>query len=266
MITMHRTGYNPEDEPVRVIQPSRLSASMISPAREEVPVELADEKAADPIKNISEIDAVCHYLIENERWRDYMLFVVGINFGLRVSDLRELRFCDLINDDLSFKETFPVFEKKTRNTRKRKKNRYITINKAAMDAVMLYLDNVDGVSLSDYMFRSESPNGKDLNRPLTARNINRILKQIADAVGLTMSVSSHTLRKTFCYHQMLMSGNDPRKLLLLQKMMGHSSMAQTLQYIGLTQEEMVDAYKSLNLGLRTSSAVGATAIMESEAV
>ena len=56
------------------------------------------------------------------------------------------------------------------------------------------------------------------------------------------------MRKTFAYHQMVMSGNDPRKLLLLQKMFGHSSAGQTLDYIGITGEEIEKAYEDLNLG------------------
>ena len=47
---------------------------------------------------------------------------------------------------------------------------------------------------------------------------------------------------------MVMSNNDHRKLLLLQKMMNHSSPAQTLDYIGITAEEIEAAYKELNLG------------------
>ncbi len=47
---------------------------------------------------------------------------------------------------------------------------------------------------------------------------------------------------------MLMSNNDGRKLLLLQKIFNHSSPAQTLDYIGITSEEIEEAYKKLNLG------------------
>ena len=104
-----------------------LNAGLIAPATEDVNEELAVEHAAEPIKNIEDINLISDYLIENKRYRDNMLFVVGINFGLRCSDLRVLRFGNIINDNLTFKNCFPVFEKKTRNTRKRKKNRYITI-------------------------------------------------------------------------------------------------------------------------------------------
>lgn len=54
--------------------------------------ELAKEHAAEPIKNMEDIIRVSQYLIGGKRFRDNMLFIVGINFGLRVSDLRMLRF------------------------------------------------------------------------------------------------------------------------------------------------------------------------------
>ena len=80
------------------------------------------------------------------------------------------------------------------------------------------------------------------------KSVDRILKAIADELEIDCKVATHTLRKTFAYHQMLMSNNDPRKLLLLQKMFGHSSAAQTLDYIGITGEEIEEAYMNLNLG------------------
>lgn len=226
----------------------QLSEDLISPATEQTVRMIAVDHSAEPIKKVEDIMKIKQYLIDNGRYRDNMLFIVGINFGLRASDLRMLRFSDLINDNLTFKETFPVFEKKTRNTRKRKKNRYITINNAVIEAATLYLENTPNVTLSDFLFKSESRNSADKNEPLTVRSMDRLLKGIANDVGLSMRVSTHTLRKTFCYHQMLISHNDTRKLLLLQKMLNHSSPVQTLEYIGITAEEIEDAYRNLNLG------------------
>lgn len=67
---------------------------------------------------------------------------------------------------------------------------------------------------------------------------------------------------------MLISGNDSRKLLLLQKIMGHSSVEQTLDYIGITREEIADAYKELNLGMTTAAdaPIREAVIIEREAV
>lgn len=242
----------------------KLAAGLIAPAIEEVEEQLATEHAAEPIKSMDDIFAISNYLIGSGRYRDNMLFIVGINFGLRVSDLRELRFSNLITDNLVFKDSFPVFEKKTRNTRKKKKNRYITINNAVIEAVTLYLQNTENVCLSDYMFRSESNNGAALNRPISIKSIDRILKGLASDLGLTVKMSTHTLRKTFCYHQMVMSHNDHRKLLLLQKILNHSSPAQTLAYIGITAEEIDEAYRALNLGSAKHNYLVGGAIYERE--
>ena len=241
----------------------KLSDGIIAPAREEVECEIAPEHSAEAIKSMDDIRRISRYLIENERWRDNMLFIVGINFGLRVSDLRLLRFSNLINDNLTFRESFPVFETKTRNTRKRKINRYITINDAVIDAVTLYLEHTPNVSLSDYMFRSESTNGLDDGRPLNRSSIFVIFQKLANELDLNIRFSTHTLRKTFAYWIMVQGGNDQRRLLLLQKMFGHSSPEQTLHYIGIDREEISEAYKNLNLG-RTEECLVDSKIVEFE--
>ena len=242
----------------------KLARGLIAPAAEQIQSDIAPEHAAEPIKNIDDIYRVTEYLIENKRWRDNMLFIVGINFGLRASDLRMLRFSNLINENLTFKESFPVFEKKTRNTRSRKKNRYITVNDAVIEAVTLFLENTPGVSLSDYMFRSESNRGGNKNEPLSVRAIEYILKGIASDLDLNIKISTHTLRKTFCYWMMVRGNNEPRRLLLLQKMLGHSTMLQTLTYIGLDAEEISDAYKSLDLGSKGYKYIAGNDILEQE--
>lgn len=235
---------------IATLQQSRreLKAGMIAPAIEDTAYEIANEHTSEPIKDINDIYAISNWFTAQGRFRDNMLFIVGINFGLRVSDLLTLRFSHLIDDSFRFKTTFPILEKKTKNTRKVRKNRYITINNAVVDAVTLYLENTPGTRLSDYMFRSESNHGCNVNKPMHRNSVERILKEAASAVGLQCKVATHTLRKSFAFHQMLMSGNDPRKLLLLQRMFGHSTSAQTLDYIGITSEEIEAAYLSLNLG------------------
>lgn len=244
----------------------KLKAGLIAPAVEEVKQELATEHSAEPIKSMDDIIRVSQFLIEQGRYRDNMLFIVGINFGLRVSDLTSLRFANLINDDCTFRDRFSILERKTKNTRKVKKNRYITINTAVVEAVTLYLEHTPGIRLSDYMFRSESNNGSNSNKPIHRASVDALLKGIAKDLGLGNRMSTHTLRKTFAYHQMVMSGNDPRKLLLLQKMFGHSTAAQTLDYIGITSEEIDEAYRNLNLGSVTCNYLVDSSIVESDTV
>lgn len=251
----------------------QLRAGLIAPAVEDVDYEIATEHTSEPIKNIEDINRITQYLISQRRWRDNMLFIVGINFGLRVSDLVSLRFSHIINPNFTFKDKFPIVEKKTKNTRKIKKNRYLTINNAVIEAVTLYLENTPGVKLSDYMFKSESNGGNynednldnKNNRPLSRSSVDRILKGIAEDLHLNCKVSTHTLRKTFAYHQMVMSGNSQRKLLVLQRMFNHSSAAQTLDYIGITSEEIDEAYRVLNLGSLTCNYLADSTIIEIDA-
>lgn len=230
-------------------EPKVVNLKTIKPPTQKTQSDIVISHAAEPIKKIEDINRISEYLISKKRYRDNMLFILGINFGLRVSDLRLLRFSDIINENLTFKDTFPVFEIKTRNTRKRKKNRYITINNAVIQAVTLYLENTPNVKFDDYLFQNRAYNSGE-NQPLTRKSVHCILKDIAKDLNLNIQMSTHTLRKTFCYHQMMMSGNSQRKLLLLQKMLNHSSPAQTLDYIGITDDEMYEAYKGLNLGER----------------
>lgn len=219
----------------------------IAPAKEEVTERvLADNHASQPIKKGYDIKRLSEYYISKGEYRNNMLFVLGINFGLRISDILELRFCDVINKDFTFKNTVAVFEKKTRNTRKKKTNRIITINSCVRQAIILYLDNTPNCSLSDYMFISES-NNKSLsgNTPLTRQAADQIIKQGTKAIGLEGNYATHSLRKTFAYQYMLQHKNEPRALQLLQKMFNHKSMRQTLDYIGITEEEIDEAYTEL---------------------
>lgn len=230
----------------------KIDSGLILPATEDVSCELAAEHTAEPIKSLDDIYRITEFLVAQHRYRDNMLFIVGINFGLRVSDLRILRFSHLINENFVFKESFAILEKKTSNTRKHKKNRHITINNAVIESVMLFLENTADVSLSDFLFRSTS-NRCTENKPMHRNSIDRIIKGIGKDLGLGNKMATHSMRKTFAYHQMVMCNNDTRKLLLLQKMFGHSTSAQTLDYIGITGDEIEEAYRNLNLGSRIHS-------------
>ena len=226
----------------------RLQSGLIAPAIEAGRCDQVPDHVSEPIKDMMELIRISEHLKDGGRYRDNMLFIVGINFGLRISDLISLRFSDIITNEFTFKETFAILEKKTSSSRKYKKNRHITINRAVVEAVTLYLENTTGVRLSDYMFRSQSNRGKNQNQPISRSSADRILKDIGKELELSAKIATHSLRKTFAYHQMVMSNNDPRKLLLLQKMFGHSTSAQTLDYIGITNDEIIEAYQGLNLG------------------
>lgn len=207
-----------------------------------------EEHDAEPIRSLDDINRISQYFISNGQYRNNMLFIMGINFGLRCSDIRRLRFSHIINPDNTFKTTFPILEKKTSNTRKVKLNRHIAINNAVMDAVCLYLQHNPEVTLNHYIFRSESRNSQGSNSPISRQGVEAVIKGVTAELGITGRYSTHTLRKTFGFHFAASHGHDPRSIQLLQKMFNHSSERQTLTYIGVTKDEIVAAYQNLNLG------------------
>ncbi|MCB2294485.1 tyrosine-type recombinase/integrase [Clostridium algoriphilum] len=57
-------------------------------------------------------------------------------------------------------------------------------------------------------------------------------------------MGTHTLRKTFGYH----AYQNGSSLELLMDIFNHSSKAQTLRYIGITEEQKKEVYLQSNLG------------------
>ena len=58
---------------------------------------IAKANTVDPLKNKKDIQKIKQYLKGKDNKRDYMLFVVGINVGLRVGDLLKLKIKDVID-------------------------------------------------------------------------------------------------------------------------------------------------------------------------
>lgn len=204
--------------------------------------ELAQEHSAEPIKSTEDLKRIVSYFLDNGKYRNAMLFITGICTGLRVSDLRELKFNDFINDDCTFKNELIVFEHKTRNTRKQSKNRRIYINQNIKRIIAIYLEHYQR-SLDDYLFISESNNGSC--KPLTPRAIDDILKGVTKKLNINIRVSTHTLRKTFAYHTIMSAKDKTRAIQLLQMLLGHSSQLCTLRYAGITDDELADSYNGL---------------------
>lgn len=101
--------------------------------------DLVEEHAAEPIKDRETIQRIASYYLNRGELRNYTLFVVGTNVGLRISDLLKLRFQDVFNEDGTVKEEFPLKEKKTN------KRRVIGLSERSKEALIAYRN-----SLSDY--------------------------------------------------------------------------------------------------------------------
>ena len=210
-----------------------------------------DRHAADPIKNRADIKRVSRFLVEAERYRDNLLFTMGVNFGYRCSDLVQIKFGHVLQLDgyledgtpkLSYKSSITLQEKKTKNLRT------VYLNRAVYNALDLYLQELGTIDFDSYLFRSAS-NRCTENKPLTVRSVERILKDIInEELGMHLHASTHCLRKTFGYQVVMSAPDRPRAVQFLQTAFGHSSPVITMAYIGITDEEIMNVYQNLNLG------------------
>ena len=187
----------------------------------------------EPIKNVKDIKRIKQYLMGKKSKRDYLMFVLGINTGLRVGDLLALSIEDVLEPgSITIKHSVTIREQKTG------KLRVFELNDAARDAITLYLDTNLDWNKEDYLFQSRKGNGV-----LTTRAAHKIIKTTLRELGIKGNYGTHSLRKTFGYHRY----SNNVKLETLQKLFNHSSPAVTLRYIGITKEVIIDAYNSVNL-------------------
>ncbi|MFT5730424.1 MAG: integrase [Desulforhopalus sp.] len=186
------------------------------------------EIRVDPIKNLKDIKTIKRHL-RNDKPRDYCLFVLGINTNLRASDLLSISVGQV--RELSAGDELVLKEKKT------KKGRRITLNESAGEAIQYYLESVSDLSDEDSLFYGQ-------RGPLTVPSINRLVKGWCRDINLKGNYGSHTLRKTFGYHQRVQLNTSIPELMI---MFNHNSQKQTLDYLCIQAEEIKDAYMKLCL-------------------
>lgn len=185
----------------------------------------------EPIRDLNQIEAMKNVLKSNSI-RDYLLFVMGINVGLRISDLLVLRQGDIMDDGGKVLDFIRIRERKTH------KQKIFRLNKSARNAVKQYVERY-GFASERYLFISRKGN----NEPISRVQAWGVLNNAARAVGIRDSIGTHTLRKTFGYHA-YRQGTD---ITLLMKIFNHSTPSITLRYIGITQDDIDNVYANLNL-------------------
>jgi len=176
--------------------------------------------------------------------RNYALFCMGINVGLRISDIIKLKWSDVFDKHWQVKDMLSLKPKKTERF-----NKYVTIifNDSFKTSVQDYKQEVtrlkDLPELDDYIFC-----GKMYSEiPIQEKSFCAIIKRTAEKAGIKKNVGTHSLRKTFGRNFYIESPDRAYALRMLQECFKHATPAQTLTYIGITIEELVNFYNSVNL-------------------
>ena len=176
-------------------------------------------KFVQPIRDPEVLNKFKKELLKRS-YRDYMMFVIGVNTGLRISDLLSLKV-----EDVRAKTHIIITEKKTG-----KYNRFL-INDMLRVEINKYIDEM---KQEEYLFKS-----KKTKKPITRVQAYRILNQVAKKLGID-EIGSHSLRKTFGYHHY----KSYKDVALLQSIYQHSSPSITLRYIGISDENKDETIKN----------------------
>lgn len=171
------------------------------------------------VLSIPEIEAIMDSidLSRPEGHRNKAIIEVMYGCGLRVSEVVNLRI-----SNLHFRDNY------IRIIGKGDKERLVPIGQTAQQAILLYLEG--------YRLRLKIKKGEEdfvfLNRRggrLTREMIFMMIKQAAEAAGITKTISPHTFRHSFATH-LVEGGADLRAV---QEMLGHESITTTEIYTHL---------------------------------
>lgn len=135
--------------------------------------------------------------------------VLEANLGMRIEDILQLRLCDIVRDGSRYR--LDIKEKK------RKKKRTFTVPLQIYQFILVYCmeNNIDNEAI---IF------------PITERAVQKHLKKVVDYLGYGDSIGTHSFRKFFATE---VYKNNNYDIVLVQKLLQHSSVAITQRYIGM---------------------------------
>ena len=182
-----------------------------------------DQIKVDPIKKRKDIESIKKLLGDDPR--NSALFTIGINTNLRASDLLRIKVGQV--RDLKPGDEIELKEQKTG------KSRRITLNKACVQAIQRLLASRPYAD-EDLLFTGQ-------RGPLTVPSVHRLVKGWCRAINLKGNYGSHSLRKTWGFHQRVTFGVDIPRLMVC---FNHSTQRQTLDYLCIQPEEIKDVYQN----------------------
>lgn len=181
--------------------------------------------AVDPIRDVRKLESLKDELrAMNEKY--YVMFMIGIYSGLRVSDILKLQV-----RDVKYRDEVSIQEKKTGKMRR------FPINSALKKVLDEYCE---GKKLGEYLVPAKDK--KPLLKPASRTSAYYALHKAAETVGLE-HIGTHTMRKTFGYW---MYQQTDKNVAMLMKIFNHSDPSITLVYIGVQKERIDDAYRRLS--------------------
>lgn len=211
---------------------------------------------------------VLDWLLSEGKYRDTLMMVCAANFGMRFSDVRQIKVCNLVDVNGEFRTKFYINEQKTTKTRP------FYINEAVKVAMVLYWEHYGNTKgYNDYLFTSDSNHktytDDGVQTPIshtqmenslktTIKNVGVKLKNDKSETGGDIKLNTHSFRKLyggkFCrvcsrlIHDGILDV-DLFAIQLLQLDFSHTSMSTTQRYCGEMERAKAIVVNNMNIGL-----------------
>lgn len=141
------------------------------------------------------------------------------NLGIRIGDIVKLKQCDIVKDGNRYR--LAIVEQKTG------KKRVFTVPSAILQYIEEYRKR-NGIGKNDLLF------------PITTRAVQKYLATVCEYLGYS-GIGTHSFRKWYATEIYRDSGYD---IVLVQRLLQHSSSAITQRYIGLESQRIEKAIEN----------------------
>lgn len=177
------------------------------------------------------------YFKSNDKVVILALINIGVNVGLRISDLSKIRF-----EDINSEYVVKLKEKKTKKMREIKLN---TVCQKSIEDLKNYYETLGYSRERGFLFKSLNRKYvKELfDKPISTVSISKYLNQAKSDLKITYPIGTHSLRKTWG-HTVYRGTLD---IALVMSIFNHSSAEQTLKYIGIEQEMINKVYDKFKI-------------------
>ena len=183
-----------------------------------------------PIRDKSHLKQLANYFIGRGQYRNHLLLVTGAHTALRIGDILKLKWADVYDTERgAFHSHITLTEHKTG------KSRTIALHPAVINALRLYFPYRYG----EFIFAG---NRKD-NKAISRIQAWRIIHYAAAALRIGIKGNLHALRKSYGYWAWK-EGVSP---VVIMAIFNHSSFDVTKRYIGISQDEIDQAYLAVAL-------------------
>ena len=191
----------------------------------------------EPIRDRKRIAQIKNLLRGQGRFRDLLLFVVGVNTALRISDVLRLRVGDFLDEKRRIRRRFWIREQK------RGKRHEVVVNESIRAAFSEYLAVYPEVAQTPEHFIFFNTKTRDCTQPIKRGQAWKFIRAVCREIGLPGNYGTHSLRKTWGYHAR-QQGVD---LALIMHKLNHASLVYTKRYLGITDAELEAVIQRLNL-------------------